>query len=62
MPLRAVTGCPPAMIWAALKSALAVYLQAWQQKSAWLSRLPAAVCPQATQRWLLNAGLTLSTR
>jgi hypothetical protein len=48
------------MFFAALTSAFSVYPQATQRKRAWLSRLSDARCPQAEQRWLVNAGLTLS--
>src|SRR5690242_11876900 len=49
------------MFFAALTSAFSVYAQATQRKRAWLSRLSDATCPHAEQRWLVNAGLTLST-
>jgi hypothetical protein len=39
------------MFWAAFTSALPAYPQATQQNRAWLSRLPAAMCPHAEQRW-----------
>ena len=50
------------MFLAAFTSALSVKRQAMQRNRAWLSRLPAAMCPHAEQRWLVKAGLTFSTR
>jgi hypothetical protein len=49
------------MFFAAFTSAFSVYAQATQRKRAWLSRLSAAMCPHAEQRWLVNVGLTFST-
>src|SRR4029079_17773780 len=50
------------MLLAALTSALQAKRQAVHTKRAWLSRDFASTCPHAEQRWLLNAGLTFSTR
>ena len=50
------------MFLAAFTSALQAKPQAVQTKRAWLSRDFASTCPHAEQRWLLNAGLTFSTR
>ena len=50
------------MFLAAFTSALSAYPQVTQQNRAWLSRLPAAMCPHAEQRWLVYAGRTFSTR
>src|SRR5690349_19800445 len=61
-PPRAVTACPAAMLMAALRSALHLYRQAVQAKTAWLLRFSPATCPHAEQRWLVNAGLIFSTR
>jgi hypothetical protein len=61
-PPRAVTACPAAMFLAAFTSALQAKLQAVHRKTAWLSREFPSTCPHAEQRWLVYAGLTLSTR
>src|SRR6266566_1963141 len=50
------------MFLAAFTSALQAKVQATQAKRAWLLRLSAATCPHAEQRWLVYAGLTVSTR
>jgi hypothetical protein len=44
------------MLMAAFTSALQAKPQATQRYKAWLSRLPAAMCPHAEQRWLVKAG------
>jgi hypothetical protein len=48
---------------------LAAFISAWQAKPqavhtnrGWLSRDLASTCPHAEHRWLVNAGLTFSTR
>jgi hypothetical protein len=41
------------MFFTAFTSAFSVYVQATQRKRAWFSRLFAAVCPHAEQRWLV---------
>ena len=50
------------MFLAAFTSALQAYPQATQPNRAWLSRLPAAMCPHAEHRWLVYAAVTFSTR
>ena len=50
------------MFLAAFTSALHAYPQAVHANRAWLSREFASTCPHAGQRWLVNAGLTFSTR
>ena len=47
----------------------AAFTSAWQAKpqavhrnTAWFSREPRSTCPHAEHRWLVNAGLTFSTR
>ncbi len=50
------------MFLAAFTSALQANLQVTHAKRAWLLRLSDAMRPHALQRWLVNAGLTLSTR
>jgi hypothetical protein len=50
------------MFLAAFTSALQAKPQAVHRKLAWLSRDFGSTCPHAEHRWLVNAGLTFSTR
>ena len=50
------------MLMAAFTSAWQAKPQAVHRNTAWLSREPRSTCPHAEHRWLVNAGLTFSTR
>jgi len=50
------------MFLAAFTSALQAYPQEMHRKAAWLSRDFRSTCPHAEHRWLVNTGLTFSTR
>ena len=50
------------MFLAAFTSALQAKPQAVHRNTAWLSRESGSTCPHAEHRWLVNAGLTFSTR
>jgi hypothetical protein len=50
------------MLMAAFTSAWPAKPQAVHTKRAWLSRDSGSTCPHAEHRWLVNAGLTFSTR
>jgi hypothetical protein len=50
------------MFKAAFTSAWQAKAQAVHRNTAWLSRESRSTCPHAEHRWLVNAGLTFSTR